>query len=298
MATQRAGWSALMLNDLRRVYLETGKERPLEYPYVLNVVDMETNPVRDRQATGLGAMPRKPEGTGFVRDEPLLGPAKEYEAEIFGLSVEFSWELWRDELYGIMRTMAKELGRSSRFRQEVEGWSIFNNAFDNNFPGFDAVSLCHIAHPGLDGVTRGNRPSPDVGLSQTAIQTAILAFENNTNERGLPILHNPSQLVINAANKFVAREVVGSPNKAYTADNEINALNQDDLSWMVSHYLTSLTAWFLTSTKDSHDLQFMWRDRPIFDNWDDPDTKNAIFSVYQRHTKGFSSWRGVYGSTG
>lgn len=298
MATQRAGWSALMLKDLNKVYIEVGKERPLEYPMVFNVEDMDTNPMRDRQVAGLGTMPRKPEGTGFVRDEPLLGPGKEYEAEPFGLSLEFTWELWRDEMYGVMRTMTKELARSGRHRQEVEAWSVFNNAFDNNFPGFDGVSLCNVAHPGLDGVTRSNRPSPDVGFSQTAIQAALLSYENQTNERGLPLLHNASQFVINAANKFVAREILGSSSKPYTSDNEINPLMEEDLTWMVSHYLTSLTAWFLTSSKGNHDLKFMWRDHPIFDNWDDPDTKNGIFSGYQRHTKGFGSWRGVYGSTG
>ena len=298
MAMQRGGFSALMVRDLRRVYIEEGKERPLEYPMVFNVEEMTTNPIKDRQFTGLATMPAKPEGSAFVLDEPILGPAKEYEAEPFGLAVELTWELWRDELYGVMRDMVRGLARASRNRQEVQAWSIINNAFDNNFPGFDGVSLCHTAHPGLDGVTRGNRPSPDVGFSQTGIQAALLRFENLTNERGMPMLLNPSLILINAANKFVAREILGSSGKPYTADNEINALNAEDLSWMVCHYLTSLTAWFMLASKGVHDLQFFWRDHPIFDNWDDEWTKNAIFSVYQRHTQGFGSWRGVDGTTG
>ena len=298
MATQRAGWTALMVKDLRRVVIEVGKERPLEYPEIFNVSDMETNPVKDRQVAGLGAMPAKPEGSGFTRDEPILGPAKEYEAEPFGLSLEFSWELWRDELYGIMRMMTKELARSSRYRQEVDAWSVINNAFDNAFPGFDGVSLINTAHPGLDGVTRSNRPSPEVGFSQTSIQAGLLNFENQTNERGLPILNSPTRVLINAQNKFTAREILGSSGKPYTADNEINALNAEDLQWMVGHYLTSLTAWFMMSSKSTHDLQFLWRDRPIFDNWDDPDTKSGIFSIYQRHTQGFGTFRWIYGSTG
>lgn len=298
MAMQRAGFTALMIKDLRRVYIEDGQERPLEYPQVFNVEDMETNPIRHRQVSGLGAVPAKPEGTGFTRDEILLGTQKEFTADPFGLAVDVSWELWRDEQYGVMRDMVRGLSRASRHRQEVQAWSVLNNAFDNAFAGFDGVALCHTAHPGLDGVTRANRPSPDVGLSQTGMQAAILRFESMTNERNQPALLKPSMVVIHANNKFIAREVLGSAHKPYTADNEINALNAEDMSWMVGHYLTSLTAWFTMTVKSAHDLHFYFRDRPIFDAWDDEDTKGAVFSVYQRHTQGYSAWRGVDGTSG
>jgi len=70
------------------------------------------------------------------------------------------------------------------------------------------------------------------------------------------------------------------------------------MTWMVSHFLTTTTANFTLAAKGVHDLNFLFRDRPIFDSFDDPWTKNAIFTVYQRHTRGFGAWRGVDGSTG
>lgn len=298
MAITRGGFSPLMIRDLRRVYVEVGKERPREYTTFFNVEEMETNPTRDRQVSGLGTMPQKPEGTSFVQDEFLLGPQKEYEAVPFGLSIVVTWEMWRDELYGVIREMVRGLAKSSRNREEVDAWSVINNAFDNNFPGFDGVSLAHIAHPGLDGVARANRPTPDIAFSITGIQAGLLTFEMMTDERGLPSLLAPGQVLVHPLNKFVAREILGSTGRPYSADNEVNALMQDDLSWMVGHYLTSQTAWFMAAAKNSHDLQFMWRDHPIFDNFDEMDTKNAVFSVYQRHTKGFGSYRGLYASTG
>ena len=298
MALAKATFSALLAPDLRRVYVETGKERPLEYPMVFNVSDMEWNPQTDRQITGLGTMPSKPIGDQFTLDEPIMGTSKSYEAQPFGLAVEIPWELWRDELYGVMRDMVKELARSSRNRMEVDAFSVINNAFDNAFPGFDGVSLCNTAHVGLDGVTRANRPSPDVALSITGVQSMVLRFESMTNERNLPAVLSPTLVLIHANNKFVAREVLGSTGKPYTANNEMNALIQEDLSWMVGHYLTSQTAWWGLASKGSHDLQFLFRDHPIFDSFDDPRSKNAVFTVYQRHTKGFGSYRGVDGSSG
>lgn len=298
MPIGRGSFSPLLAPDLRQVYIDTGKERPLEYPLVFRVEEMEWNPVKDQQISGLGTLPPKDEAAQFSLDEPILGGQVSYLAAPFGLAVEVTWEMWRDELYGVMREFAAELARASRNRQEIDAWSPLNSAFDNTVTGFDGVSLCNTAHPGLDGNTRSNRPSPDIGFSITGIQGAILRFESMTDERNLPRLMAPVMAIISSVNKFAAREILGSSGKPYTADNELNALIEDDLSWMVSHYLTNTKNWFLMAAKGTHDLQFLWRDHPIFDSFDDPWTKNAVFTTYQRHTKGFGSYRGVDGSTG
>lgn len=296
MAVGRGAFASLLKPDLYRVYVETGKERPLEYPVFFNVDDMPWNPVKDQQISGLGTLPSMPEGSNFPLDEPLLGGTKEYTAVPFGLGVEITWPMWRDDQYGVMRELVAELSRSSNNRQEVDAWSVLNNAFDNTFPGFDALSLCNTAHTLLgSGDTVANRPSPDVGFSSLAIQSALTRFENMVDERGLPRLMSPNMLLIDPSNKFLARQILGSAKQPFTADNEINPLIQDDLSWMVCHYFTNTTQWFLAS-RSAHDLQFLFRDRPIFDGFDAPWNKNAIFTVYQRHTKGFGSWRGIDGS--
>ncbi len=295
----RGTFSALLDPNLRKVYMETGKERPLEYPNFLNVDEMQWNPVTDQNISGLGQVPAKPEGSQFVLDEPIIGSTKAYTAVPFGQAVEITYEMWRDELYGVMKELVSEMARSSRNRQEVDAHVVLNSAFDTGVVGFaSSESLCDTAHTGLDGVSRANRPSTDISFSVTGVQNSLTRFENQTNERGLPTLQQPSMALVGPSNKFVAREVLGSSAKPFTADNEINALNEEDLSWMVDHYLTSTTTWFLLAAKGTHDLNFLWRDHPIFDSFDDPWTKNAVFTVYQRHTKGFGAWRGIDGSTG
>src|SRR3990167_6886826 len=164
MPIGRGTFSALVAPDLRNVYVETGKERPLEYPLVFNVQTMEWNPVKDQQISGLGTMPGKPEGSQFTLDQPIIGGTKEYTATPFGLAVEVTFEMWRDDLYGVMREIIAGLSRASRNRLEVSAPSVLNNAFSTSFVGFTAAeSLCSTAHTGLDGVSRANRPSPDIG---------------------------------------------------------------------------------------------------------------------------------------
>ena len=295
----RGSISELLAPDLREVYIEVGKERPKEYPLVANVQDMEWNPVSDFQVSGLASMPEKPEGTQFTFDEIITGGTKTYTAVPYGLAVEITWEAWRDELYGVMQEMVRCLARAGRNREEVSFWSIFNNAFSTSYPGFTASeSLCSTSHTGLDGETRANRPSPDIGFSITGIQNSITRFEDQTDERNMPRLMAPVMAVITSANKFIAREIFGSSGKPYTADNEINALVDEDLSFMVSHYITTSTYWFLLAAKGIHDLNFFWRDKPIFDMFDDPHTKNAVATAYQRHIASFGAWRGIDGSTG
>lgn len=303
MPAGRGAFGALLAPDLRKVYIETGKERPLEYPAVFNTPGMEWNPVKDQQISGLGTMPTKAEGTQFSIDQPILGGSKSYEASPFGLAVEITWEMWRDDLYAIMRTLVAEMARASRNRMEVDAWSVFNEAFLGSptvdQAGFTAgESLVDTIHVGIDGITRSNRPSVDVGFSITAIQNAILHFEDLTNERNLPRLMAPTMALVTSANKFIAREILGSTGKPFTADNEFNSLLAEELGWMVTHFITSSTAWFVIAAKGVHDINFFVRDTPIFDAFDDPWTKNAVFTSYQRHTKGFGAWRGVYGSTG
>src|SRR6266850_2188634 len=294
------GFAPLLSPEFRRVYFETGKERPEEYALWANVDNMEWNPIKDQQVAGLGTMPAKPQGTQFTFDEPILGANKEYEANPFGLAVEITWEMWRDDLYGVMRELIAGLARASRNRLEISAHSVINNAFNTSFPGFTSgESLCSTAHVTLSGQTLANRPSPDISFSITGIQNSVQRFENMVDERGLPRLLTPVMAFISPLNKFVAREILGSSGKPFTADNEINALLEEDQSWMVDHYITIQTFWFLMCAKGVHDLNFLLRDRPIFDSFDDPMTKNAVFTSYQRHADGsFGSWRGIDGSTG
>lgn len=287
--------STLLEPGLHNVFIQVGKERPLEHPSVFNMPPMEWNPITDLEVSGLGTMPEKPEGSQFDYDELLIGSTKAYTAVPFGLAVEVTWESWRDERYGVMRQMIGGMARAARNRKEVDAFYVLNYAF-TVADGFDSDYLITTTHTGMDGTNRSNRPSTDVALSQVAIQNGILHFENLEDDRSLPWLMNPSKILIPPEKKFAAREILGTASKPYTANNEINALVEEDLSWQVIHYFTSTTAWFMLAAE--HDLNFLILDDTMFNAFDDPMTGNAIFTAYQRHTKGHGAWRGVYGSTG
>lgn len=294
----RPGFSELLAPDLFRVFIDTGEEAPIEFSSIVNVIDMPYTPVTDQQISGLGTVPAKLEGEQFDLDQPIMGGSKAYTAAPYGLAIEFTWEAWRDELYGVFEEMVQELRRSSDNRLEVDAHAPLNNAATAGHVGFDGLTLINTAHTLLGGGTVANRPAVDVQFSFTAVQAGMQAFHNLVDERGLPRLMAPSKVLITPEFYHDAREILGSTGKPLVANNEINALIADDLGWCVSHYLTSSTLWFMMARQGVHDVNFFIRDEPIFDMFDDPRTKNAVATVYQRHTSGFGTWRGIYGSTG
>lgn len=300
MPTTRAAIAELLAPDLFRVYSQTGKDYPPLYPLVFNMPNMPYNPVTDQGVTGLGSAPSKPEGTQFKMDEIMIGGTKVYTAIPYGLGVEITFEAWDDELYGVMRDMVAALKRASLNRLEVDAWSVFNNSVTAAYSGFDGEELLSDDHVNVDGTIGGAAGSVYDNLSGSTfsiagLQAGLLHFQLLQDERGLPQLMTPTDVIIHPSNIWAAREILGSAGKPYTSDNERNALVADDLKYASIRYLTESTSWYLLAKKGEHDLNFFIRNQPSFDMFDDPWTKNAIATVYQRHTAGFSEWRGVYG---
>lgn len=295
----RPGFSEVMQPNLFRVFIDTGQAAPEEFNSIVNVLPMPYNPVTDQQISGLGTVPLKMPGEQFELDEPIVGGTAQYLADSYGLAIEFQWEAWRDEMYGTFQEMVRELRRASDNRLEVAAHAPLNLAESGTATGFDGVSLINTAHPQLGGGTAiDNRPAVDIQFSFTAVQNAMRHFHSLVDERGLPRLMAPSKAIVTSDFYHDAREILGSTGKPLTAGNEINALVQDDLVWFVDHFITNLNKWFICAMQGVHDVNFFIRDAPMFDLFDDPRTKNAVATVFQRHASGFGTWRGFYGSTG
>jgi hypothetical protein len=293
-------FSALLAPGIYRVYMETGRRRPLEFPQWVNVIDMPWQGYANRQISGLGPMGTKPEGGQFPMDAPILGNQKTHTSTSYGSGFEVTYEMWRDELYGVMDMLASELRRISNYRMEVDAHNALNFAFSTSaFTTFDGAALASASHVGLDGVTRSNINATSVQVGLTGLQAAITSFHGQTNERNIPVAQSMASVGVPYQFWATVRETLGSESKPFTADNEINALMQEDVTYWLSHYFTSATAWFAIAEKGEHDLNFNIMDRPLFDYFDDPRTWNAVYVCYQAHEPSQADeWRGVYGSQG
>lgn len=293
-------FSALLAPNRYKIYVETGQKRPKEFPVWINTIDMPYQGYINQQISGLGPMVEKPEGVQFTYDSPILGNTKTHTALSYGSGFEITFEMWRDELYGVMDLLAAELRRISDYRMELDAYNVVNTAFvTTSYTVFDGVALISASHVGLDGVTRSNTPTVNVQVGLTGLQQGIIHFHNLTNERGIPMVMVPSWVMISPQFVFTIQETLGSAYKPFSTNNEINSITDDGLKYFVSHYLSTNTNWFMFSDKGEHDMNFNIITPPMFDYFDDPRTKNAVFTVYQAEEPSQADeWRGVYGSQG
>jgi Mu-like prophage major head subunit gpT len=288
--------------------------RQEEYSTVFNI-ENSTQAFEDEvEMAGLGAMPEKPEASSAIYDDLIQGGTKRYVHLTYALGSRASWELIEDDQYGIIKQVPKAHARSAMFAREMVAFNVFNLGF-STITTTDGVSLFNTQHPLLGGSaatnlgpgltnviyaagTYPNRPSPDVDLSFTAVQLMVNQFERMVDSQGIPVRVKPRCILIPPELKFIAREILGSPGKPYTADNELNSLLGEDLKFRVCHYFTSQSAWFAIADKEGHQLKFFDR-HPIDTDYDDDfDTRSTKVMTFQRFSAGATSWIGTWGSNG
>lgn len=309
MTTNRAGFANLLAPGLRKIFFDEYGERPLEYESIFNIETTKRKYEEDYQMGGLGAMPQKAEGQSIIYDDPLSGNTLKYIPLSWGLGFRITHEAYEDDLYGMLgKKMVAQLVKAAKYAQEVHAWGVINGGFAASATAstttrsntFDGYSLFNVAHSRLSGGTQANRSSTDADLSVSSLQAAFDLFEGWTDERGFPLICKPKKLVIPFQSKWIAREILNSNGKPYTANNEINSLAEEDLDYMVSHYLTDAQndSWFLFADKSDTSLNFFWREKPGMSSADDFDTGDAKNKCYQRFVAGVSNWTGCFGSQG
>lgn len=298
MTMTRAQFQILLEPKLRNIWNESWPPRPLEYPQFTNISSSRKAQETDFKMTGLGAMQDKTEGGLVTYGDPIPGATKVYTHTGNALGYRVTDEMQRHELYGQISKFERSLMRSAADRQETDAANILNNGFNTAFAGFvSGESLFSTSHARLDGGTaQANRPSTDISLGVTALQNAIIQFHLWKDDRGRPFLSVPRKLIIHPNDLMTARELLGSEFKPGTSNNEINALREDGLSYMVSHYVTDTNAWYLLG--DNHDLNFIWDKRPTVSMEDDFDTDDIKRKLVQWYSTGYGEWRALYGTSG
>ena len=310
----RGEWSQLMAPGLHGVFLHWDKlkQREEEYSHLFNIETSDKAFEDEFEAAGLGPMPEKPEGESTEYQDTREGGSKRYTHYTYALGVRSSWELYEDDQIGVIKQVPKCLVRSAHFTKEMAAANVFNLGFTTTLVS-DGLSLFNTAHtlaggptatqiaPGVSGYisAAGTYPNRiDSDFSMTALQNAIMLYERMPDSMGMPIQMKPRLIVAPPELKWILREVLGSAHKPYTANNEINSVLNEDLTYFLSHYLTSPTAWFMLPDKSDTTLKFFNR-KPLTDDYaDDFDTYSFKTISRMRFSVGASTWWGTFGSNG
>lgn len=250
---------------------------------------------------GMSAAPVKQEGSAITYDGGQEAWTARYNHETIALGFAITEEAMEDNLYDSVATRyTKALARAMAYTKQVKGANVLNNGFDSAFAGGDGVSLFSASHPLVNGGTNSNVPTTPTDLNETSLENAVIQIAAWTDEKGLMIAAKPKKLIIPSALQFVATRLLDTKLRVGTADNDLNALNNNGSipgGYSINHFLTDPDAWFLL-TDIPNGLKHFVRAAMKTDMQGDFDTGNVRYRARERYSFGFSDPLGVYGSQG
>lgn len=309
----RGNFGKLLYPGLSKIFFDNYADPGAEYVKLLKMQSHDEYFMRQGRMMGLGPFRNKMEGDFIQMDAGKWLSDKEIYFPTYALGYGVSYEMVEDDQYNQIDKFSKELGESANVTKELLSWDILNAATldgaSGGRSGLDGKALLASDHVTGDGVTTINNLSADA-LSQTALENALIYFENLVNERSEPRPFNgPKLLLISPELKPKAKELLLSEFKPeFTVEptsqykdtrNSINTLADEDIQYMVCHWLTAANkdAWYMID-KNNHDLLGINRRDVMFDNTTDPKTTDSIYYGSFRYTADFFDYRGAFGFPG
>lgn len=297
MPANRASFADLLTPGFRKIYDDKFKEVPMVMDRVFHVNTSEKADEKDSSVGGFGLAQLTAEGAAVDYEDVIQGYDTTYSHVKYTKGFKITREMYDDDLYNIMNKRPAALGKAMRRTAENQAALVFIRAFNSSYLGADSEELCSTSHDRPDGGTaQSNASATGIVLSETNLETARLAMRNQLDDKGQIIDVNADTLLVPIALEKTAHLIVDSTMRSGTADNDMNFYKGQFkiVPWI---YLTSTTAWFLIDSSE-HELTWFWRKRPEFKQDDLFDTDVAVYKSSMRLSRGWSDWRGVWGSAG
>jgi len=290
----RANFGDLLEPGFREIFFQQYSELPTVHDKVFHFLDSGKHQEYDSSVTGFGQLVETSEGAAITYEDPLQGYDTTYVHKKYAKGFKVTKELYEDDQYNIINRMPKALASATVRTVETISADIFDNAFTSGTGG-DGSYLCAADHTPVNGGTDQDN-SETHGLTETYLETALVAMRGTLDDKGQHILVQPDTLLVPKELEKEAIVLLQSTGRTSTNYNEINPY-QGRLNLLVWDYLDSTQAWFVLDS-GLHQLNFFWRVRPEFAQDESFDTDAALYKVRCRFSVGFSDWRGVWGSTG
>lgn len=292
----------LLWPGIHAIWGQVYEQHETEYTDLFEVSSSTRAYEQDVQVTGFGLAPVKAQGASLAYDSEMQGWVTTYAHIAYALGYIVTYEELQDNLYKEVSTRRAKANAFS-INQTIENVAafIFNNGFATTYFAMpDGQPLLSAAHVNPSGGTFSNLLTPGADLSEASLEDACIQIMGATQDRGLRISVMPESLHIAPYNYFNAHRILKSVLQSHTGNNAINVLkatNAFPKGIKLNHYFTNPNAWFIR-TNIPNGMQMFWRNKPMFDQDNDFDTKNAKAATYMRFSVGGTDPRGLYGSNG
>jgi len=301
MAISRAQLLKELLPGLNALFGLEYKRYGEEHKEIYETEKSERSFEEETKLSGFSAAPVKNEGAAIAYDNAQEAFTARYNHETIALGFSITEEAIEDNLYdSLSGRYTKALARAMAYTKQVKAAAVLNNGFTPGYTGGDGVTLFSTQHPLVSGGFNSNRPTTGADLNETSLENAVIQIAAWTDERGLLIAAQPRKLIIPPALQFVATRLLETNLRVGTADNDINALQNNGSipeGYAINHYLTDNNAWFLTTDVPNGMKHF--ERMPLSNSMDgDFDTGNVRYKSRERYSFGWSDPLGMFGSPG
>ena len=294
----KSNFGDLLEPCLREIYDTRYNEIPSIFSQVLTVNTSTKQSEKDSAISGFGYFNETSEGGSVSYEDPVQMYDVTYTHKKYTKGFKVSEEMYDDDLYRIINRKPGQLAIAAKRTAEYHAAQLFNNAFSTTQLGGDGKPLASVGHPRSDGGTaQSNASGTSLALGDANLNTAILAFESQLDDKGMKIATEANILLVPRALKKTATVLTQSDRLTQTDYNDMNYSKTLGLKVIAWHYLSSSTAWFLIDSSTAL-LNWFWRKQPEFKQDNSFDTGMALFKTSMRFSKGFSDWRGFWASKG
>ena len=271
-----------------------------EHKEIYDTETSERSFEEETKLSGFSAAPVKDEGSAIAYDNAQEAFTARYNHETIALGFSLTEEAIEDNLYdSLSARYTKALARAMAYTKQVKAAGVLNTGFTTAIGG-DGVALFSASHPLVSGGVNSNTPAVAADLNETSLENAVIQIAGWTDERGLLIAARPEKLIVPPALQFVATRLLETKLRVGTADNDINAIENNGSipqGYTINHFLTDTNAWFLKTDVPNGMKHFVRT--PMSTGMDgDFDTGNVRYKARERYSFGFSDALGMYGSPG
>jgi hypothetical protein len=277
-------------------------EHATQYTDLFDVETSEMAYEEDVMITGFGLAPVKAQGGAMTYDSEIQGGVTRYTPIAYALGYIVTYEELRDNLY---EKVSYRRARANAFsvNQTIENVCalLYNNFFNTTYyTTWDGLALGSALHLNATGGTFSNILSPAADLSEAALEDLSIQIMGAQTDRGLLFSLMPESLHVARQEWYNANRILKSVLQSDNSSNAINVLkatNAFPKGIKMNHYFTAPHAWFIR-TNCPNGMQMFWRDKPIFAQDNDFDTKNAKAGTYFRFSIGETDPRATWASNG
>jgi len=289
-----ANWEQhTLLRGINDVMFHKWDERSAVGRMLFNVEDSSQYREHSLTVGGVNLMQQITEGeqvTYLTNNEGFL---QTYTHLDYANGFRVTRRMYRDEMYGTIEKLAKELSYASDATEETILANHFNRAETAGYTGADGVTLSSASHVREDGTTYSNQLSSAADLSQTSLEQAMIDFSDFRSGGGRRLSIQPKILLVPKEEGFNADRLISSRQMPEDSTNAINPLN-GKVQLVVWHYLTDADRCFLLSDKEDHSLTLFTREEPWSDYEYDFDTSDYKIKMSFAQSSGWGDPKGVF----